>query len=76
MNQIERNRFVFYNSKIKADIPESVLGQLGLKIQHALRAFTAKDRKAIKMAAENYPITEYYDVDQLITTNLVSVKLL
>lgn len=50
-----------------ADIPDSVLGQLGMKIQHALRAFTAKDRKAIKMAAENYPETEYYEVDQLIT---------
>lgn len=50
-----------------ADIPDSVLGQLGMKIQHALRAFTAKDRKAIKMAAENYPETDYYEVDQLIT---------
>lgn len=58
---------LFFITQNPADIPESVLGQLGLKIQHALRAFTAKDRKAIKMAAENYPITEYYDVDQLIT---------
>lgn len=49
------------------DIPESILGQLGLKIQHALRAFTAKDRKTIKAASENYPITEYYDVSQKIT---------
>ena len=50
-----------------ADIPDDVLGQLGLKIQHALRAFTAKDRKAIKLAAQNYPETDYYDVDQLLT---------
>ncbi|HRH99851.1 MAG TPA: DUF853 family protein [Saprospiraceae bacterium] len=50
-----------------ADIPESVLGQLGMKIQHALRAFTAKDRKAIKMASENYPVTQFYDVPQLLT---------
>ena len=49
------------------DIPETVLAQLGLKIQHALRAFTAKDRKAIKMAAENYPETEFYNVSQRIT---------
>ncbi|HEX5625653.1 MAG TPA: helicase HerA-like domain-containing protein [Saprospiraceae bacterium] len=49
------------------DIPETVLAQLGLKIQHALRAFTAKDRKAIKMAAENYPETECYEVSQKIT---------
>lgn len=49
------------------DIPDSVLAQLGMKIQHALRAFTAKDRKAIKMAAENYPETAFYEVSQLIT---------
>ncbi|MFZ1714862.1 MAG: helicase HerA-like domain-containing protein, partial [Saprospiraceae bacterium] len=39
----------------------------GLKVQHALRAFTAADRKAIKQAAENYPLTDFYDIDQLIT---------
>lgn len=44
------------------DIPAPILSQLGLKVQHALRAFTAKDRKAIKMVAENYPYSEYYDV--------------
>ncbi len=49
------------------DIPSEVLGQLGLKVQHALRAFTAKDRKAIKLVSENYPISEFYDVDQTIT---------
>ncbi|MEL7251996.1 MAG: helicase HerA-like domain-containing protein [Bacteroidota bacterium] len=58
---------LFFVTQNPADIPESVLGQLGLKVQHALRAFTAKDRKAIKLAAQNYPITEYYDVDQLLT---------
>ena len=40
---------------------------MGLKIQHALRAFTAKDRKAIKLAAENYPISEHYEVKNLLT---------
>ena len=50
-----------------ADIPEDVLGQLGFKLQHALRAFTAKDRKAIKLAAENFPISQFYRVDQLLT---------
>ncbi len=49
------------------DIPNSVLSQLGLKIQHALRAFTAKDRQAIRMAAQNYPITPFYDTAQLLT---------
>ncbi len=49
------------------DIPAEVLGQLGFKVQHALRAFTARDRKAIKLAAENYPISEFYVADELIT---------
>jgi DNA helicase HerA-like ATPase len=49
------------------DIPAEVLGQLGLKVQHALRAFTAKDRKAIKLAAENYPLSDFYNADELIT---------
>jgi len=49
------------------DVPEDVLAQLGLKIQHALRAFTAKDRKAIKLAAENYPDSEYYDTKEVLT---------
>src|SRR5690606_18294832 len=50
------------------DVPESVLSQLGLKIQHALRAFTAKDRKAIKLTAQNYPDTEYYDTTKVLTS--------
>jgi DNA helicase HerA-like ATPase len=49
------------------DIPEDVLAQLGLKIQHSLRAFTAKDRKAIKLAAENYPSSDYYDPKEVLT---------
>lgn len=49
------------------DVPASVLAQLGFKVQHALRAFTAKDRKAIRTASENYPLSDFYQVDQLIT---------
>lgn len=49
------------------DVPAEVLGQLGLKVQHALRAFTAKDRKAIKLAAENYPLSDFYVANELIT---------
>lgn len=49
------------------DIPASILGQLGLKVQHSLRAFTAKDRKAIKSASENYPVSDFYKADELIT---------
>lgn len=58
---------LFFVTQNPSDIPDNVLGQLGLKVQHALRAFTAKDRKAIKLASQNYPITEFYDVDQLLT---------
>ena len=58
---------IFFVTQNPMDVPASVLGQLGLKIQHALRAFTAADRKTIKQTAENYPITEYYDVDEQIT---------
>ena len=50
------------------DIPEAVLGQLGLKIQHALRAFTAKDRKAIKLVAQNFPPTDDYPIEDLLTS--------
>jgi len=58
---------IFFVTQNPKDIPEDVLAQLGLKIQHALRAFTAKDRKAIKLAAENYPDSKYYDVDETLT---------
>ncbi|MBC6996030.1 DUF853 family protein [Neolewinella lacunae] len=58
---------IFFVTQNPADIPSDVLGQLGLKVQHALRAFTAKDRKAIKLASENYPLTEYYNVDTVLT---------
>ena len=49
------------------DVPAPVLGQLGLKVQHALRAFTAADRKVIKQTAENYPETIFYKTEDLIT---------
>jgi uncharacterized protein len=50
------------------DIPDSVLSQLGLKVQHALRAFTAKDRKAMKLVAQNFPSSTYYNTEQLLTS--------
>jgi uncharacterized protein len=59
---------IFLVTQSPDDIPASVLGQLGLKVQHSLRAFTAKDRKAIKSAAENYPLSEFYTANELITT--------
>ncbi len=58
---------IFFITQNPQDIPAPILSQLGLKVQHALRAFTAADRKTIKQASENYPETVYYDVDELIT---------
>ncbi|RYF84035.1 MAG: DUF853 family protein, partial [Chitinophagaceae bacterium] len=58
---------IFFCTQNPMDVPASVLGQLGLKVQHALRAFTAADRKVIKQTAENYPETEYYKTEDLIT---------
>ena len=57
---------IYFITQIPGDVPENVLSQLGLKIQHALRGFTAKDRKEISKAVENYPITEYYKANDLI----------
>ncbi|TCI85393.1 helicase HerA-like domain-containing protein [Tenacibaculum sp. M341] len=56
--------FVTQNPK---DVPEDVLAQLGMKVQHALRAFTAKDRKALKLAAENYPDSDFYNTSEVLT---------
>jgi uncharacterized protein len=58
---------IFFCTQNPMDVPASVLGQLGLKIQHALRAFTAADRKVIKQTADNYPETNYYKTEDLIT---------
>jgi len=58
---------IFFCTQNPMDVPASVLGQLGLKVQHALRAFTAADRKVIKQTADNYPETEYYKTEDLIT---------
>jgi uncharacterized protein len=58
---------VFFITQNPSDIPQEVLSQLGLKIQHSLRAFTAIDRKAIKVASENYPLSDYYQTENLLT---------
>lgn len=58
---------IFFCTQNPMDIPASVLGQLGMKVQHALRAFTAADRKVIKQVAENYPETSFYKTDELLT---------
>ena len=58
---------IYFCTQNPMDVPASVLAQLGLKVQHALRAFTAADRKVIKQTAENYPETEFYKTEDLIT---------
>lgn len=58
---------IYFCTQAPTDIPDVILSQLGTKIQHALRAFTAKDRKDIKLVAENFPSTEFYQTDKLIT---------
>ena len=58
---------IYFVTQNPMDVPDMVLSQLGMKLQHALRAFTAKDRKEIKMTAENYPLSPYYQTDELLT---------
>jgi uncharacterized protein len=58
---------IFFCTQNPNDIPASVLGQLGFKIQHALRAFTANDREDINKVAKNFPETKHYDIAELIT---------
>ncbi|WP_022707656.1 helicase HerA-like domain-containing protein [Paracoccus zeaxanthinifaciens] len=53
---------VWFVSQNPADIPDGVLGQLGNRVQHALRAFTAKDQKALRDAAENYRPNPDFDI--------------
>ncbi|HNQ13890.1 MAG TPA: DUF853 family protein [Bacteroidia bacterium] len=58
---------VFFCTQNPSDVPSAVLSQLGLKVQHALRAFTAADRKNIKQVADNYPLSDFYETDELLT---------
>ena len=62
----QRNRHLFLHPKSDGCSCKCI-SQLGLKIQHSLRAFTAVDRKVIKQTAENYPETTFYKTEDLIT---------
>jgi len=57
---------VYFVTQNPADVPEDILGQLGNRIQHALRAFTAKDRKQLRMAAETYRENPRFETEQAI----------
>ena len=59
---------VYFITQSPKDIPENVLGQLGHRVQHALRAFTPDDDKALTAAARTFPKTPFYDVQETLTT--------
>jgi hypothetical protein len=59
---------VFFITQSPKDVPPDVLGQLGNRVQHALRAFTPDDEKALKAAARTFPKTDFYDVEETLTT--------
>lgn len=58
---------VYFITQSPQDVPEDILGQLGMKIQHALRAFTPKDKKVVKAAAASFRPNPKVDAEQLIT---------
>ncbi|WP_171176496.1 helicase HerA-like domain-containing protein [Ruegeria sp. HKCCD8929] len=57
---------VYFITQNPADVPEDILGQLGNRVQHALRAFTARDRKNLRMAAETYRENPAFDTEEAI----------
>jgi uncharacterized protein len=59
---------IFFVTQNPKDVPQDVLGQLGHRIQHALRAFTPDDEKALRAASKTFPKTAHYDVQQILTT--------
>jgi hypothetical protein len=58
---------VFFVTQLPDDVPDEVLAQLGNRIQHALRAFTPRDAKALKAAVTTYPNTDDYDLEEDLT---------
>jgi len=58
---------VFFITQLPDDVPEQILAQLGSRVQHALRAFTPRDAKALKAAATTYPDTDDYDLEEDLT---------
>jgi DNA helicase HerA-like ATPase len=59
---------VYFITQNPKDVPDEVLGQLGHRVQHALRAFTPDDDKALRAAARTFPKTSFYDVEETLTT--------
>lgn len=59
---------VFFCTQAPTDIPESVLGQLGNRVQHALRAFTPNDAEALRKTVKTYPRSDFYEIDRVLTS--------
>jgi DNA double-strand break repair helicase HerA and related ATPase len=59
---------VYFVTQHPTDVPSAVLGQLGNRIQHALRAFTPEDADALRKTVRTYPTSELYDLEQLLTS--------
>lgn len=59
---------VFFCTQAPSDVPESVLSQLGNRVQHALRAFTPNDVDALKKTVNTYPRSEFYEIDKMLTS--------
>jgi DNA helicase HerA-like ATPase len=59
---------VYFVTQVPADVPASVLAQLGNRIQHALRAYTPEDADDLRKAARTFPTTEFYDVEETLTS--------
>ena len=67
---------IYFITQSPLDIPENVLGQLGNRVQHALRAFTPKDQKAVKTAADTFRANPEFKVDEAITQLAVGEALI
>src|SRR5882724_9097560 len=59
---------VFFCTQLPTDVPNDVLSQLGARIQHALRAFTPDDQKALAKTVRTYPKTDVYDLESALTS--------
>lgn len=59
---------VFFCTQAPTDVPESVLSQLGNRVQHALRAFTPNDVEALRKTVNTYPKSEFYEIDKTLTS--------
>jgi hypothetical protein len=76
MEQIERTARlirskgvgVYFVTQVPGDVPASVLAQLGNRVQHALRAYTPEDADALRKAARTFPTTDFYDVEETLTS--------